>query len=263
MHRQEADAHVGHHRLLDRLVARHLDHHRRMDAPLLEEDLHRGARARAGLAHEEHLVAQQRRGAPATARASGCSGAATIASGFVRERLGARIELARRRAHDREIDLVVLQLRDQRLPVADFEAQLDGRDARAGTRRGACGTKYFAVLTMPMVSRPLSTPFMRAIVSAASLSAASIRRACTRKYSPGVVSAILRPLRSNSGSPTAPSSSLTCIEIAGWRQVQLLRCAGEAQVARGAGEDLQLADGHASHKLLLISDVNNYLTLPD
>jgi hypothetical protein len=41
----------------------------------------------------------------------------------------------------------------------------------------------------------------------------------------------------------------------GLGQMQLLRCAGEAQVARRTGEDLQLSDCHAFHKLLLIHDV--------
>jgi len=77
------------------------------------------------------------------------------------------------------------------------------------------GTKYLAVPTMPMVTRPARTPFRRAIVSSASLSEPSTRRACRSMYSPPVVSVIWRPPRSKSGNPTASSRSRTCIETAG------------------------------------------------
>ena len=82
-------------------------------------------------------------------------------------------------------------------------------------RASRWGTKYLAVLTMPMVSSPCSMRFKRAIAWSASLSAASSRLAWIRKYSPAVDSVTVRPLRSNSGRPTCDSISLICIDTAG------------------------------------------------
>ena len=42
-----------------------------------------------------------------------------------RERLRARVELARRATHDGEVDLLALQLIDQRLAITDLQAELD------------------------------------------------------------------------------------------------------------------------------------------
>ena len=53
------------------------------------------------------------------------------------ERLGAGVELARRPAHHREVHLVALELADQRLAVAERQAQVDARVLLAETRQQA------------------------------------------------------------------------------------------------------------------------------
>ena len=70
------------------------------------------------------------------------------------ERLGLDRRLARRTAHDREVEPPLGQRRDGLPAVADLELDFDVSASRAGGRPGR-GAKYLAVLTTPSTTRRL------------------------------------------------------------------------------------------------------------
>ena len=75
-----------------------------------------------------------------------------------------------------------------------------------------------------------------------------IARLCASISLPGRVRWMRRPSCSNSGMPTWLSSSLTCSDTAGWREVQL--GAGSVKLAwrRDAFEHLELAERGVAHR---------------
>src|SRR5690606_8433407 len=95
-----------------------------------------------------------------------------------------------------------------------------------------CGTKYFAVVSMPRCNTPVCTLRSLAMRFSASLKAPSTRSTYTRKYSPVSVRVTFPPLRSNSGKRTADSSCLICMETAG--AVRCSSSAARAKLARRA-----------------------------
>ena len=124
---RKRDAHAGHHRLLDRLVARHLHRHARRQPVVGEELLHRRPRTRAFLADQELVVGERGR-----RRVTGFH--QRVVRGrhdhmrMHGERLGPGRQLARWAAHDRQVDFVGLQQRDQLLAVAaNRQPHLDSR----------------------------------------------------------------------------------------------------------------------------------------
>jgi hypothetical protein len=130
---EEAQSHPRHHRLLDRLVARHLHARRGGDARVAEEPFHREAGAGSGLAHEEALLddpgwIDRRR------RDQGMIGRRDDDLGIVRERGRDHLGPFRWPTHDREVHLVLVQLVDHLGAIADREP--DARGGVSGLERG-------------------------------------------------------------------------------------------------------------------------------
>lgn len=129
-----------------------------------------------------------------------------------------------------------------RLPVTRRRTSMPGE--RSWKRASSCGTKYLAVLTMPMVSRPTSMRFRRATASSASFIAASSLRAWIRKYSPAVDSVALRPSRGRQRQPDLRLYLLDLHGNGGGREIQRRRGAGHAALLGHLDEHPQLAEGH-------------------
>src|SRR5271165_6737349 len=97
-----------------------------------------------------------------------------------------RFPLARRAAHQGEVELEALEAGDDVLAIAELDAQ---RDMRVGAVEGGecAGAKYLAVLTTPTVTRPRSMPRRARTASRQPSSSASIRAVAAITSSPASV----------------------------------------------------------------------------
>lgn len=128
--RQEGDAHAGHHRLLERLVAAELVRGQRLDAVRAQEALEVVACARALFAQQQALFGQ-RRGRDALAPGQAVVRPCDEGQPVRRERDAAQVEAAWRLAHDRDVAALLLQQRAHVLAVGDREPERDVREAAA------------------------------------------------------------------------------------------------------------------------------------
>ena len=241
--RQEGQPHVGHHRLLDRLVAR--------SSPSITGGRSACSRKNCSIAARVPEPSSRTRNPSSASAAGGIDSAVEPAGAPARDHdaAGAR-RTARRACRARAAAVPMIarstslpwSCRDQRLAVADRSSRSSIPGCSARKRASSRGTKYLAVLTMPIVSGPLCKPLSRATASSASLQ--------RREHPPGVDQQVLagrgqrdrcaRP-RSNSGKPTSALQLLHLHRDRRRGQVQLLGRAGEAQVP-GDGRRRPAAD---------------------
>ncbi len=134
---------------------------------VLEQALDRRARARAALAHQQVGLGQRRQGRAWRSRISGCVGAAMKAIGCLANGRRLGLQLARRPAHDGQVDLLAGQHAHDLVAVADLQLDLHLRVLVAKVT-SIGGSRYSAVVTAPTRRVPVNTPCSVAISSPAS-----------------------------------------------------------------------------------------------
>ena len=128
-----------------------------------------------------------------------------------------------------------------RLPAQSFRVT-PGCFSRNTASRG--GTRYCAVLTMAMCSRPCAMPLRAARASSASRNCWAMARLCRCSSAPSSVRKIFLPRRSNNGSPACSSRQLHLHRHGGLGEVQFRR--GARETTAGARPPRTPAAGAAS-----------------
>ena len=121
MRRNEGDAEAGDHRLLDGLVAAHGHADVGADARGLEQLLHQSAGAGAGLARQKSFVGEIAQRDAGFSRQP-VAGRRDDDMGMVADQVDVHVDIGRRAAHDREVEIVAAQRRADLLAVADRTA---------------------------------------------------------------------------------------------------------------------------------------------
>ena len=144
------------HGLLDGLVAAHGEADLGANAGGLEQLLHQAARSGSGLARQEGFAGEFAQRDAGFSRQPMC-GRRDDDMGMIADQVNVHVDVGRRAAHDREVEIVAAQRLADLLPVADRERDFDVRMSFENPEI-MNGTKYFAVLTAPIEMRPAVLP---------------------------------------------------------------------------------------------------------